>query len=177
MLKDIEDMLIIKRIIRPLKIIGRRHAIKDAIGWHGHIHILIEYSDGRYQEDEFDNLIMLDGKNAVRDTLGGFITDCKTRYVAFGTNNTAVVNTQHTLVAEGFRKAVTQYTQGSNGVVNSTVYVAPNECNISIQEIGWFAGPLAISATNSGIMIARVLWAHSKTNAENLTITRTDTFS
>lgn len=170
-------MLVIKRYIK--KIIQKIYVpeIQDTIGWNGHVHILIQSKNGSYYEEDFDNTVMLVGKNLIRDIIGGFQSNGLISYVAVGTSNTAVSNTQTQLGAEGFRKAVTSYAQGTSGVVTEILYIAPNEANISIQEIGWFAGSLATSSANSGIMIARVLWAHSKVNTENVTISRTDTFS
>ena len=83
--------------------------------------------------------------------------------------------TDTTLHHETFRKAVTVQSAGSAGVGTTTLYVAPQDDNAVIAEIGWFAGASATGATGSGAMVARVLYNHNHTNLESLQITRQDT--
>lgn len=80
-----------------------------------------------------------------------------------------------TLHNETFRKGFTLASPSGTGQALTTVYLAPQDANIVIAEIGWFAGVNAISALNSGTLIARTLYNHQHTNLESLQIQRTDT--
>ena len=146
--------------------------------WLGSIRVVVRDKRGRFAPGgkTFHNLITDAGTNLMRDILGGFVTDGKIRYVAVGTSSTAPATGQTQLVAESFRKAVTQYdnTVGT-AQVKTVVYLAPGEANIAIQEIGWFAGTGATASANTGVMIARVLYAHTKTSGESININRVDT--
>lgn len=147
--------------------------------WYGDVTVIVTYADGSREIHRMQNIITNAGKNMYRDILRGAQTDGAIRWIALGSGSTAELVTQTQLVSEQFRKAVTQFnTVGlSNGQVNTILYVAPGEANtFTIAEVGWFASPSATSATNSGIMIARVLLGTpiSKTALQSIQITRTD---
>lgn len=132
---------------------------------------------GRFKKGtrRFKNLITDVGNNLMRDVLGGFVTDGRIYYCAIGTSSTAPAAGQTQLVAESFRKAITAYDNTiGTGQIKETTYIAPGEANVSIQELGWFAGSGATGAANSGVMIARTLYAHTKTSGESISIQRTD---
>lgn len=145
--------------------------------WHGRIKVIITYADGSQQIDEFDNLITDAGRGLLRDTLRGAVTDAKIRYLALGTSTTAPAISDTQLGAEVFRKAVTSFTTSGNTATITNVYVAPGDAvGVGIQELGWFAGPDATTTANSGVLLARVLYAHNKTNVESIQFQRTDSF-
>lgn len=149
--------------------------------WSGDILVIVrDAKTGRFRPGtrRFKNLITNAGKNLIRDTLGGFVSDTKIRYLGVGTSNTAVAATDTQLGAENMRKAATAYdnTVGT-GAHKTTTYLAPGEANISIQELGWFATASATASANSGVMIAHVLYNHTKTSGESISVQRTDTFS
>jgi len=118
------------------------------------------------------------GKNALRDALLYGI-DARIRYVALGTSSSAnpAPNTLTQLGAESFRKYLTAQSQGAVGESIATFYVAPQEGNINIQEIGIFGGPLSTAIAGSGTLIARTLWSHTKTTSETVQIDRHDILS
>lgn len=147
--------------------------------WEGRIRVIIRDRRGRFLPGSgrtFKNLITNAGTNLMRDALGGYVTDAKIKYVAVGTSSTAPAATDTQLGAEVFRKAVTTVdnTVGT-GQLLTTMYLSPQDANVGIQEIGWFAGSSATATANSGVMVARVLYAHTHTNLESITIRRTDT--
>jgi hypothetical protein len=153
--------------------------IDNVIQWKGHIKVITVHQNGRIQIDEFDNLVMNAAKNAYAGFLSaGIPVDLTIRYMGVGSSNTAVAATQTQLVSEQFRQQVTVQAAGSTGVMVTTTYISPFNCNaFTTQELAWFAGPLATVTANSGLMIARVLYSHAKTSLESITVTRTDTFS
>lgn len=111
------------------------------------------------------------GRTLIRDARRGVLTDIKVKYVAIGTNSTApsAANTQ--LGAESFRKLVTSTSAISAGVGLLSLYLAPGDAvSVGIQEVGWFAGAGATGTANSGVLIARGLYAHTKLASESIQI-------
>lgn len=111
------------------------------------------------------------GLNLIRDGLSGANNE-KITYVALGTSSTAPAATDTRLGNETFRKRVTSYTNGaSNGEVIINLYLAPGDAvGTGIQEIGFFGGNGASGTVNSGVLLARGLYSHSKTNLESIQI-------
>lgn len=145
--------------------------------WEGTFQIVIE-TPTRRKTIQLKNFITDTGLNYIRDLLDGSINPpTEIRYIAFGSSNTTPVASDTKLGNEFFRKQVTKQELPGTGQVASTVYIAPYEANQQIEEIGVFAGPDATAAKDSGVLIARVLWSHLKTELESLQIVRTDTIS
>ena len=127
---------------------------------------------------QLQNLITDAGLNYIRDLLDGSINPpTEIRYIALGSSNVAPAVSDTKLGNELFRKPVTKQELPGTGQVSSTCYVAPYEANFQIEEIGVFAGPTATAEKDTGILIARVLWSHLRTELESLQIVRTDTIS
>lgn len=102
-----------------------------------------------------------------------------TANAAYAASTTSVSTTpavgDTTLHNETFRKAVTQQSAPSAGQAQTTLYLAPQDANSVIAEIGWFAGVSATATANSGAMVARVLYNHQHTNLESIQVQRVDT--
>jgi hypothetical protein len=110
------------------------------------------------------------GRNLYRDgSKGG--NNPKLLYVAIGTDSTPPLTSDTKLKSEVFRKAVTSYANGASvGEVLINVYIGPSEANgINIQEVGVFGGSTATGAANSGVLLARGLYSHTKVSTEGLT--------
>jgi hypothetical protein len=118
------------------------------------------------------------GKNLVRDGTKG-TTSTKLLYFAVGTDNTAPAAGNTKLGTEVFRKAVSSYTNGaSTGEILVNCYLAPGDAvGVSIAEVGVFGGNAASSAANSGVLLARGLYSHTKTNIESITLQLDLTFA
>lgn len=147
-------------------------------GWLGTVHILATDSEGRIvRDDRLHNLITDDGRDLIAQGLrvGG---DCEIRYMAVGTGVGSAAVTDSALEAEVFRKQVTSQAAGSViGESLTTVYLAPQDANYPIEELGWFGGTAAGTAPDSGVLLARVLYSHNKQASESLVITRSDKFT
>lgn len=97
-------------------------------------------------------------------------------FVAVGTGSTTPSATDHQLNAEattaGSRKVITSCVPGTNPgefIVTGTLQ-ATDAVGVNIFEVGWFAGSGATSSANTGVLVARVLWAHTnKLNTEIIT--------
>lgn len=150
-------------------------SVAEHIPWHGRIRVTTRYRSGRVEVEEFDNLITDAGRNLLRDALDGTVADCAIKYLAWGNGAVAPAPGDVALGNELGRKAVTKQQTGTAGVLTTTVYLAPFEANVQIQELGWFAGAGAGAAAGSGVLVARVLYSRLKTDLESIQVDRVDT--
>lgn len=110
------------------------------------------------------------GKNLLRDARKGS-NNAKVTYVALGTSSTAPSASDTKLGAESFRKAISSYASGGTGEALANAYIAPTEAvGMVIAEVGFFGGTSASATPNSGILIARGLFSHTKLGTESLTL-------
>jgi hypothetical protein len=145
------------------------------LNWQGDINIKSFDKDGNLiQEDNVKNLITSAGKNLLAEALRTN-NDCEIKFIALGSDNTAVTSGDTTLGNETFRKQVTSQAAGAVGVTITNLYVAPEEAVGTIEEIGFFSGSSASATTDSGTLFARVLYSRTKTAVESIQIERTDT--
>jgi hypothetical protein len=108
------------------------------------------------------------GHNLLRDLVTG-ADSAKTMYFALGTGTSATTAGQTTLVNEQFRKAISSYTNGAIGEGLINCFVSDSDAvGIVIGEVAVFSGVSVTSSSNSGKMLGRGLWSHTKTNAESL---------
>lgn len=116
------------------------------------------------------------GLNLFRDGGRGLDTPLIS-YVAVGTGTSTPDASQTKLDAEVFRKAVSNWSAGSDGVVvANAVLGAGDAVGEAIEEVAWFGGDTASATANSGVMIARGLYSHTK-SSESLQLPLTLTFS
>ena len=157
--------------------------MEKRIGWAGKIKLRIcdAVTGGVIDVIDMTNQITDTGRAMLRDILAGDISDGQIKYLAWGSDNTAVAAAQTALISEFGRKAITltETTDDDvtldDGEVRTTVYIAPYEANaLRIEEWGWFAGTAATSTTDTGIMVARVLYSRQKTNLESIQVERED---
>jgi hypothetical protein len=109
------------------------------------------------------------GHNLLRDLVTG-ADSAKTMYFALGTGTSATTAGQTTLVNEQFRKNVSSYTNGiavGEGLINC--FISDSDAvGLVVGEVAIFSGVSATSSSNSGKMLGRGLWSHTKTNVESL---------
>lgn len=145
--------------------------------WAGLVRIAIrDERTGRVKLFVGHNLITDVGKDYLAGMLAG-LHSVGIVYMALGSSSTAPASADIRLGAEFFRKAITTQAQtaGTKNLLSRT-YVASYEANTAISEIGWYAGPAASGTTDSGVLIARVLYSHTKLVTESLQVDRTDQF-
>jgi len=152
---------------------------EELIGFRDIVEITIYDLNGKPIEFvALKNKITTVALNMLRDIIRGTVTDGKIKYLAWGSDNTAVSEAHTQLVAEFGRKAITSQAAGAAGVVTTTTYVAPYEANApKVEELGWFAGDAATDVVDTGIMIGRILYSRDKTPIESWNVVRTDTFT
>lgn len=140
-------------------------------GWQGRFEI---YVNGKL-DAVITNRIMDAILNEMADVLKGTAPDLSIKYVALGTSNTALTDTQTGLVTEIFRTApVSNPTRTATGEITTEFTILDTEAVAQIEEIGIFVGSSATSSANSGKLLSRILWSKNKTNSEELTIRRVD---
>jgi hypothetical protein len=105
----------------------------------------------------------------LRDGMSG-ATNPVITYVAFGTSNATPQTSDTKLGAEVFRKKVTSYSNGTNpGEIFINMYLAPGESvGTTIQEVGFFGGSSATGVANTGVLLARSLYTHTKVSTESI---------
>ena len=110
------------------------------------------------------------------DTLKGSSSDLEIEYLALGTGNTPITDTDTTLDTEIFRTAYTTRDDAAGtGVLKHTFIVLDSEAVATIEEIGIFGGSTATATADTGTLISRILWNKVKTNQEEIQFVRTDT--
>ena len=124
-------------------------------------------------------------KNRIMDTVleqliacyKGDAPDLEIFYLALGTDNTAVTDSDTQLGAEIFRTPISVQSDVSTREILTEFIVLDVEAVASIEEIGIFAGSGCSAAANSGTLISRVLWSKVKTSSEEIAFRRTDKIS
>ena len=124
--------------------------------------------------------------NLYRDALAGDwgnILDAKIEHIAIGDNDTAPAVTDTTLGNEVFREALTDEDVSVTAQYTTIFYLAPNEpaglLPLGIEELGWFVGIGsndwgAGAGKDTGTLIARVLYEHTKPAVESIQFERID---
>ena len=111
------------------------------------------------------------GLNLLRDGLSG-ANNPKLLYIAVGSGTAAPSTGDTALGNETFRKAITAFTNGTNGEVTATLYLAQNDAvGLDIEEIGIYGGSAASATLGSGVLFARALYPHGiKVNTESINL-------
>jgi hypothetical protein len=150
----------------------------DLRGWLGEFDVYIKPVGGDWEHDQhINNMITDSGLNLIRESLRGTITNSEIKFIAVGSGSASVSATDTQLGAEFFRKAVYSKTAVSTGVLQTIAILTETEAVAQIYEVGVFAGATATTATNSGVMISRILYSRNKTNLESVQFQRTDTIA
>jgi hypothetical protein len=107
--------------------------------------------------------------------LKGDTADLEIKYLATGTSDVAVTDTDTQLGAEIFRTPITVGPIDVGvGHIEHRFSILDTESVGLIKEIGIFGGSTASITPNSGVLLSRVLWTKNKTNSIEITITRVD---
>jgi len=145
--------------------------VTDKLGISGGYDI---YINGKYSET-VKNRLMDTVLTQIIGMYKGDAPDLQIYYLALGTGNTAITDTDTTLDTEIFRTplAVATTDVGTGEILNEFI-VLDTEAVGNIEEIGIFGGSTATAAADSGTLISRILWSKVKSNSEEITFRRTD---
>lgn len=115
--------------------------------------------------------------NVVSMLYSQYVTNFNIKYMAFGTSDTAVANDNTRLSWEVYRVTPTLNSYRSDtGQVTTLFTLTENEINgTNIEEIGIFCGDSATNTEDTGLLLSRILWKHTKTADEEIIFTRIDT--
>lgn len=139
-------------------------------------HVVIELKDvktGKIIRDEYDNLFVTTGRNAIAERARGGDTG-KITYCAVGTGTNVPSASDTTLQTEVFRKLIASRTR-SGYVVTFKAFYNTSEANAALKEAGLF-GDDATGTTDSGTLFARVNINRTKNSSQTLTISWDVTF-
>jgi hypothetical protein len=139
------------------------------LGWEGIFYIKI---NGK--EEIIHNRITDLALNELANALEGSGADIGLAYLALGTDNTPVSDSDTKLGNEIFRTQFQSVTVTDTGEVTSLAIVLESEAAAQIEEIGIFGGSSAGASADSGTLISRILWSRNKTNRDEIQFTRTD---
>jgi len=149
----------------------------DKCSWSGLFKIKILNKDGTVQEETIKNMIMDSVINELARTLEGESVDLEIKYLALGTDDTAVSADQTGLGNEIFRVPRTDIDNVDTGEIETQFILRYNEANQHIKEIGIFVGTTATATPESGKMLSRILWDKNKNENMEFVFTRTDLIS
>lgn len=142
-------------------------------GLHKHIgKILIKSSKGKSWE-LINTITKLCNDELVKG-LYGSLCDIQIAYLAIGTGNTIPTRDDTTLETEVFRTSVVSNERSDYGQVLSDFTIFDTDYSGTIEEIGIFGGSTAGAGTDTGTLIARVLWSYTKSSSEELYFQRID---
>lgn len=99
-------------------------------------------------------------------------------YVAIGTSNTAPTTADVKLGAEVYRKKISSFANGASvGEILINGYLNANEAvGVAIAEVGFFGGKSVTGSANSGVLVARGLFSHTKLSTEGIQLQADLTF-
>ena len=144
--------------------------VASEVGWQGKFEIFVNNKLEKVIYNKVtDNVI-----DQLIETLRGTAPDMQIKYLALGTNNTAVTGLETQLGTEIFRTPITTQSKVGVGELLTEFIVLDVEAVATIEEIGIFGGTTATASANSGTLVSRILWHKVKTSSEEITIRRTD---
>jgi hypothetical protein len=118
------------------------------------------------------NLIMDDTLNYIAKTfIGVYPTQCVVKRCCIGDDNTTPTAADEDLVSTVLCMEYISRSNPSNGVALLEFYIGRDDYVGDIEEVGIFGG------FNSAILLSRVLWSYTKSDAEEILIQYTITFS
>jgi hypothetical protein len=144
--------------------------LENKIKWSGTFEILTNKKNKLI----INNLITNEALDQMAEILQGTSPDIEIKYLAVGTSNAAVTGSETTLGAEIFRTPIANQYKGATGKIVSEFTILNTEAVDQLEEIGIFGGTTASATTDSGLLIARVLWSKNKTADEEISIRRID---
>lgn len=159
--------------------------VKEKMGWIGKI-ILTKIRNGKIiKEYEFFNLITNLALNEIVKSLYS-VPDMQLMYLAIGDDDTASQASDTTLGNEIYRTPIISKLSSGTGECTSRAILLDTEpfaatipatgFQMTIKEIGFFAGTLATSTADSGTLISRIILStpEDKYDNEQIAFTRVD---
>lgn len=131
------------------------------------------YINKKFKES-VKNRIMNTVLDQIIEAYQGVNPDLEIKYLALGTSNTSISDTDTVLGAEIFRTPIVTQSKTGTGEIQTDFTVLSTEAIGQIEEIGIFGGTSASGTVDTGTLISRILWSHDKTSSEEIAFKRTD---
>jgi hypothetical protein len=162
--------------------------IKEVSNWIGKLKIETIKNNSIIRVNKYKNLITNNALNEIIKSLYSY-PNMNLKYVAIGTDSTAAAATDETLGAEIYRTPIiSQYISGTGELTSRAILLPtepfaapspPSHEQCTIREIGFFAGDEAEdwndgAGIDTGLLIARVIVNETKSDNEQVNITRID---
>lgn len=113
--------------------------------------------------------------NAVADSLLGTNPDYGIEYIAVGTSDAAIDDTDTQLGNEIYRIAPSSGpTRIATGIVQTKFIISKTSAVATLEEIAIFCGSTASGSANTGKILSRILWHYEKTISDEIHVTRLD---
>lgn len=148
--------------------------IIDVLGWGGTFDVVVKENGIPTEEHHINNRLTNAALNKIINILDNIDPDLDIKYVAIGTSNAALNDTDTQLGAEIFRAQFDTSDNTATGTFVTTFTVLDSEAVGDWEEIGIFCGDSATGTANTGTMLSRILFSRTKTALEEISITRTD---
>jgi hypothetical protein len=144
--------------------------------WHGMFEIEIKDKlTGQIKTEVIRNRITNVAINELADVLVGNAPDLEIAYLAVGSSNAPIDDTDTILGSEAFRTQPTAGpTRTATGEITTEFTILDSEAVGQIEEIGIFCGSSASLTEDTGILLTRILWSKTKSSTEELTFKRID---
>lgn len=146
----------------------------NLFGWSGEFDIVVKENGLVTEEHHVKNRLTNVALNKIVNILDNIDPDLDIKYIAIGTSNAALNDSDTQLGAEIFRASVDTSNNTATGTFVTTFSILDSEAVGNWEEIGIFCGDSATSTPNSGTMLSRILFSRTKTALEEISITRTD---
>ena len=151
-----------------------KHGIPDFLGWAGRFKILVRENGQIKEETEIKNRITNLALDAIINILDNLDPDLDIKYLAIGTDNTPLNDSDTQLGNEIFRTQFLTSVNSATGEFTTTFAVLDSEAVAVWEELAIFCGDGATITPNSGRMLSRVLYHRDKTGLEEIDFTRID---
>ena len=152
-----------------------KRQIIECDSWFGGYNIKVtNHLTGEVKEDFIKNQITNTALDAIINILDNIDPNLDIKYLAVGTDGTALDPDDTTLGTEIFRASFDTSNKTATGEFTTTFTIFDSEAVGSWKEIGIFCGDSATSTADTGIMLSRILYSRDKTNSEQIDFTRID---
>jgi len=147
----------------------------NKMGWLGEFKIKIKHPDGTIEEDYVKNRITNTALQAIINILDNIDPNLDIKYLAVGTDGTAINDNDTQLGTEIFRTQFQSSDNSATGQFTTTFAILDSEAVATWAEIGIFCGSSATSSADTGVMLSRILYSRVKTALEEIEFSRIDT--
>jgi len=143
-------------------------------GYIGEFDIKVKENQVITEEHHINNRITDVALNKIINILDNIDPDLDIKYIAIGTSNAPINDSDTQLGAEIWRGQPISSVNNATGQFVTNFTVLDSEAVGDWEEIGIFCGDAATGTANTGTMLSRILFSRTKTALEEIEVSRTD---